>query len=225
MGRARKKSLLGDITGKVGGLVYTDMRGTKVVKKMPSPPKKGKKTREQAEQRAVFKCAERFLRGVGYDAVRLGYQLPKSTGMSEANAAMQHLMLEAVTGEYPDYSINFSKVKMSDPLRETEACWNASCVAGDGLTIEVTWEKNPYPEKTTRLDDNAAIVFFNETWRRNIYREMHSRVTVPRSALKWTLQAAPRFLGHHIHCWIFFVSADGKRVSQSEYLGIVTLKE
>lgn len=225
MGRARKKSLLGNITGKVGSFVFSDMRGTKVVKKMPVLPKKGEFTPDQADQRARFKCAEHFLRRLGYDVARIGYQLPKNTGMSEANAVMQHLMLEAVTGKYPDYRIDFSNVKLSNPVRETDACWNGSCVAGDGLTIEVSWEKNPYPEKTTRLDDNAAIVFFDETWGRNNFMAMHSRETVPRSALKWNYKGLPNLLGHKIHCWIFFVSADGKRVSQSEYLGMVTMKE
>lgn len=224
MGIGRKKSIVSGITGKVGSLVITNWRGIEVVKSLPTPPKKGDHTADQAKQRALFNCAEDFLRAIGYDVPGIGYQQRRGVGMSKSNAAMQHLMLEAVQGEYPDFSIDFGKVKMSSPIHEIDACWKGRCMAGDGMTIEVSWEQNPYPGKTTRSHDNAAIVFYDETWGRNIYREMHSREEVPRSALKWNYTGFSRIVGHHIHCWMFFVSADGRRVSRSEYLGMVTLK-
>jgi hypothetical protein len=224
MGVARKKSILSGITGKIGPMVLSKMRNIEVVKAVPTPPKKGSHTSDQAKQRAFFNFAHKFLLGVGYDVPRIGYQLTKKKGMSKSNAAMQDLMLNAIKGEYPDFSIDYSKVKMSSPIHEIDACWNGHCIAGDGITIEVTWEQNPFPGKTTRSHDCAAIVFYDETWGRNIYREMNSRKEVHRGELKWSYKGFSKLIGHNIHCWMFFVSGDGKRVSQSEYLGMVTLK-
>jgi hypothetical protein len=224
MGVARKKSILSGITGKIGPVVLSKMRNIEVVKAVPTSPKKGSHTADQAKQRAFFKCAKDFLRGVGFDVPKIGYQLRKNAGMSKANAAMQDLMLHVVKGEYPNFSIDYSKVKMSSPIQEIDACWNGLCTAGEGMTIEVTWEQNPFPGKTTRSHDCAAIVLYDETWGRNIYREMHSRKEVHRSELKWNYTGFKNLVGHNIHCWMFFVSGDGKRVSQSEYLGMVTVK-
>lgn len=225
MGVFRKKTILSGIRGRVGNIVISKSRNIEIIKDAPVRPKKGSQTENQDKQRALFKLAKDFYRNVGKDVAKVGFQLRKKAKMTKANAAMQDLMANAITGEYPNFKIEFSKVRMSSPIDKIDACWNGHCVAGEGMTIDVTWEENPYPGKTTRSHDNAAIIFYDETLERNIYFGMSSRGSVPRSALRWSYEGYPQLLGHNIHCWIFFVSADKKRVSESEYLGIVNLKE
>ncbi|CAM4046683.1 hypothetical protein SAMN06265348_101548 [Pedobacter westerhofensis] len=224
MGVIRKPSIIAGISGKVGTVVITNVRNTQVIKEVPTPAKKGSQTEDQAKQRALFKFGKDFLLRIGYDVPGIGYQLRKKNRGSKPNAMLKHLMLDAVKGEYPDFSIEFSKVKMSCPIDEIDACWDGQCVAGEGMTIDVTWEQNPCPGKTTRSHDDAVIVFYDENTKRNIYQSMYSCGKVPRNALKWSYKGYPQLVGHHIHCWIFFVSANRKRVSQSEYLGMVTMK-
>ncbi|MET1053744.1 MAG: DUF6266 family protein [Pedobacter sp.] len=225
MGVIKKHSILADISGGLGPVVITNVRNTPVIKEVPKPPKKGTHTEDQAKQRAIFKLAEDFQLRIGYDVPGIGYQLRKKDGGTKPNAMLKHLMLDAVEGEYPDFRIAFSKVKMSRPVDEIDACWNGQCVAAEEMAIDVTWEQNPCPGKTTRANDDAVIVFYDETRKRNIYQSMYSRGKVPRNALKWRYTGFPQLVGDNIHCWIFFVSANGKRVSQSEYLGMVTVKK
>jgi hypothetical protein len=221
MGVIKKQAVIAGISGKLGRVVITNVGNTQVIKEVPTPPKKGSHTADQAKQRALFKFAEDFLLRIGYDVPRIGYQLRKKDSGTKANAMLRHLMLDAVKGEYPDFSIEFSKIQMSRPV---DACWNGQCVAGEGMTIDVTWEQNPCPGKTTRSHDDAVIVFYDENTKRNIYQSMYSRGKVPRNALKWSYKGYPQLVGHQIHCWIFFISANRKRVSQSEYLGMVTME-
>lgn len=225
MGVARKRSVLSGIRGKVGTVVLSVMRGVDVVKEVPSPPKKDSQTAAQDIQRAKFKCANEFLLRIGYDVPGLGYQLRRQSGKTKINESMSDLMRNALKGTYPDFSIDFSKVQWSSPIEKIDACWKGSFVAVEEMGFELSWELNPFPGKMSRLHDQAVIVLFDETKGKNLYFGMHSREIVPRKALKWIYKGYPKLEGHHIHCWIFFVSADEKRVSDTEYLGRVTLKK
>lgn len=211
----RNVSILGDMSGKIGTVILTTWKEIAVVKSLPS--KKGKPSIGQTRQIDLFSTVMNFLKMVSH-VIKIGYQLPKKAKMTELNAATSYHMLNAVIGEYPDYSIDLSKVKFSNGLRSTEGSWNAQFDGGEGRYAAVTWELNPFPEKTTQLDDHAVIIFYNETKKRFFVFE-----GIQRSALGFTFSNNVAYTGNRLFCWIFFTSADGKLVSETEYLGMVEM--
>jgi hypothetical protein len=223
MGKVGTGSVLGDMSGKVGSIVITQWKETTVVKSLPTKTKRGKKSLEQARQRTLFETVGSFLRPVGDGVISVGYQLSgKSKKITPANAAASYHMLNTVRGDYPDYKIDFSKVKLSRPIHFTEQGWNAKFSAEKGLKLSVDWELNSFPDKFTRLDDIAIIVIFDITADRVLTQRSYKGGLL-RSELQYSFSGVHRDIGHEVCCWMFFISADGKRVSETEYLGTVKM--
>jgi len=222
MGKVGGGSVLGDVSGLVGPIVVTRWKRTGVVKLRPTKPKKGKKTPKQAKQRALFSVVTDFLSQIGERVINEGYRFSGRAEMTPGNAAFSYHMTNALTGESPDYKINFSRVKLSRPVQSTEQAWNARFNAAEGRKLSVNWELNSFPQKSTRQDDIAVIVFFNIT-ENTIVARTSSKSGPVRSKLNYVYTGAPKHVGHECCGWMFFISADGKRVSETEYLGTVKL--
>jgi hypothetical protein len=81
----------------------------------------------------------------------------------------------------------------------------------------VNWELNPFPGKSTQLDDEAVVVFYDTK-----IDQFFTANRVQRNSLTCKLNVIRKLTGNDFACWIFFVSADGKLVSETEYLGTLT---
>jgi len=104
------RGILGDISGKVGDRVYTRWRGIPVVRSTPGPRKK-KPSPTQLAQQASFRLISKFLQPLNdLLAISFGEQCK---GMTGANAAMQHNLKAAITGNYPDLAIDPARVLIS----------------------------------------------------------------------------------------------------------------
>jgi hypothetical protein len=213
----RSGSPLGDMSGKIGTIVLTYYKTIPVVKGLPTKTKKV--SPKQLNQREIFATVQTFLSKAS-GTIALGYQLPPKTANTEMNIATSYHLQNAVVGEYPDYYIDLSKVKLSKPIRSIEKGWNTEFTAGKNLFGEVSWEMNPFPDKATRWDDRAVIVIYSDT-HKNFYR--HEGVLRRDLSYSFTDRDREYFAGHEIFCWLFFISADGKFVSETEYLGMIKM--
>lgn len=222
MGIRTKAPVIGDITGKVGTIVLSSWRGLNVVKEAPPSKRKSKKkvSKKLAQQNGLFKIVNQFLKLDGSDVIKRGYQLRKKEEMTPLNFATSYHMLNAVTGTYPEYSIDLSKVKFSRPLNSTQEGWNAAFTEEENGDLRVNWELNPFPQKTTQLDDEAVVVFYNAS--RGYFRMSEN---VQRSSLGYTfpIKRKSSMVGNEIFSWLFFISADGKLVSETTYLGMLKM--
>ncbi|SDZ89318.1 DUF6266 family protein [Pedobacter hartonius] len=224
MGKVGAGSVLGDMSGVVGPIVVTRWKKTGVVKIRPKKPKKGKKTPKQAKQRDLFSVVTDFLSQIGERTLNDGYQLSRRAKMTPGNAALSYHIMNALTGESTDYKIDFSRVKLSRPLQSTEQAWNARFTVAEERKLSIDWELNSFPQKSTRQDDIGIIVFFNIT-ENTVVARTSSKSGPLRSVLKFSYTAAERHVGHDFCGWMFFISADGKRVSETEYLGTLKLMD
>lgn len=216
-----KKSALGTLSGKIGDAVLSGWLGLDTVRSTPTTyKKKKKKSTEDIERKKKFAIVVKFLRRAT-EVVPLGYQLKRKEAKTPQNLATSYHLEHAVIGEYPNYSIDFSKVKFSNSLRPTENGWNIKVTQDDKL-LEVTWMLNPFREKTTQLDDKPVIIRYSSY-------ENHINVFgkgLKRSSLGCRVSIPTPDIGEEeeAHCWMFFTSADGKLVSETEYLGMFTIK-
>ena len=216
-----KDSLLGNVTGRIGPVVLRKWYGLKIAQSIPGFTKKETKSLKQLKRHAIFKLIEYFCNESHLSHVfDLGYQQPKRSAMTVYNRVASYHMLEGITGEYPDYSLNLSKLKFSFPIRKMDNAWKPSFVSKPDLYLEVNWELNPFPEKTTHLDDMLCVVFYDST--RKLF--FTNNTTALRSAQTFTRRYKIReTAGHEVHCWMFFVSADKTYVSDTKYLGMVEM--
>lgn len=214
-----KGSVMGDFTGKVGDAVMVVWRDVFVVKSKPASYRCSSAAKRQASPKAIFKSVMEFLNSVGSDVFHTGFQLPEKSRMTALNAATSYHLLHAVQGEFPDYRIDLTKVKFSQPRLILENGYNVAVESGRKLYVALRWELNPFPAKSTQPDDKAIIISYNKNRRGfEVYNDLPRR-----DALGFVFLHDLGRAGDELHTWIFFVSDDRKRVSETQYMGKITL--
>lgn len=220
MGTIISGSALGDITGKIGNLVASKWLDMRTVRSTPTKHKKKKnESQKNVEGKEKFAAVAKFL-GKTVKVIPIGYQHKSKEVKTSHNLATSYHLQHAVIGEYPNYSIDYSKVKFSNAIRPTENGWNAK-ITREGNLCKVNWMLNPFREKTTQLDDKPVIVCY---YRFNDYMKVFGQ-DFKRSSLVCSLDTPTGNKGEkeEVFCWMFFISADGKLVSKTEYLGTYTI--
>jgi len=212
------KSTLGEMTGSVGNITISKWRTLTVIRNRSSNRDKNKISEKQHKQNEIFKLVQQPLKPI-QDIIKLGYQQSKKTAMTPMNAAMSYHMLNAVIDgpEYP--RIDPAKIKISHSIWSTQNLWKPVLSASVNKRITLEWELNPYPQKCARLDDKVIIQFYQENG-----NYFHPVIEEPaRYKLRVDLTFARFAIGLPFHAYLFVVSADGKLVSPTAYLGIVTV--
>ena len=105
------KGANGAFSGKVGSVIGSSWRSVDYLRGLPKKSSKAS-TEPQLAQRTRFALAARYLSPIK-DILNIGFkdkQLNKITGY---NAAVKIFLNQAVTGDYPDFVIDFSKVVLS----------------------------------------------------------------------------------------------------------------
>src|SRR5574344_2089612 len=105
-----KQGILGGFSGKVVTVVGGSWKGISYMRGRAQSIK-NPRTEAQMEQRGKFALTLAFLKPItAY--VRTGYKNYASK-QTEFNAAMSYICLNAITGTYPDYTLDFSLALVS----------------------------------------------------------------------------------------------------------------
>lgn len=208
-----KDGILGSVSGSVGPVVLCTYRTQEVVK---TKPKKSSKppVQSQIDQRSKFKLVTEFLSSIP-EVINSGDKSGKKTS-SPMNRAVQYLLDNAITGVSPDFTLDYSKVKLSGSNLATIMDTEVVSVASRSLVL--TWGSSEDLDpavKALRDTDQAMIVFFGDTTR--MFYDASGIVT--RGEGGYTVKFHPTLLKDTIHGWMFFLSADKKTVFKSTYLG------
>jgi len=211
------KSALGEIKGSVGNDTIYKWRSLTVIRQRSRYRDKNKISPKQHQQNNIFKLVTSTFHKI-QSAIKVGYQQQKNTAMTPMNAAVSYHMLNAIVGDPQNLRIDPAKIKISHSIWATQNVWKPSLVATANKQITVTWELNPYPQKSTRLDDKVVIQLYHE--------DNHHFYPCPiplRDALVFNRTLNNIDVGKLLHCYMFVVSANGKLVSPTVYLGTVTV--
>jgi len=218
MGKNNSRSILGDYSGAVGTVVLYSYRGIPVVKSRPIPSRKPA-TSKQLDQRNIFRLVTKLIEPLKDDFKR-GYQLPRKSALSPQNAAVSHHMRHNVGGDPGHLIFDLTTLRITKPRRKTQSSWNAGLWSEEGNKVTITWELNPFPQKCAQLNDEVYIVFYNKT----ANRFTSIKRACERSHLNYSYTFDPVFKGHEVYTYMYLVSADGKLVSETEYLGMIRLE-
>lgn len=218
MATKRSNSVIGDYHGTIGTVVISEWNGIGTMRSKQSTLKKKIASALQAQNNTIFSLIIKHLRSAN-NVINLGYQMPNPAKMTRSNAAASYHLREAVFGDPNDPHLNLSKVKLSRPIWKTQQAWNAVLTAEEGCIVTVKWELSPRPHKCTHLDDKVVLAFYNKN-RKRFYCYENAGL---RSDQFFSTDFHETFAGHELYCYMFLVSADGKLVSETEYLGLATL--
>ena len=202
-------SIFGKVSGKVGNLVYSSWKGKQYVRSIAEPTSKPK-SQKQLDQTAKFKTIINFLQPLTL-FIRVGFYKKKSI-LSPSNAAMSYTYKNALTGSYPDYCIDYSKVLVS--RGSLPGALNPEVRLTPEGEIEFTWENNSIANEAMS-DDQVLLVVYNP--------DKQEVVTIIggnlRSAGSQVVALPSTFAGNEVQCYIAFQNTHKLVVSDSEYLG------
>ena len=209
-----KQGILGGFSGKVGTVIGSSWKGISYMRGQAQHVK-NPRSAGQVNQRSKFNLVLNFLQpNVPY--IRIGYK-SQAAKQTEFNAAFSYHIKNAVTGSYPDYEMDYTKVVVSKggltQVTDGAVNWTA---AQSKLTF--SWTDNSGVGNALATD-KAMPFIYNKTKNETIYntagatRTTHTMdVTVPNN---WA--------GDKVEVYLGMVSEDGALVADSIYFGELTL--
>ncbi|MBB5440857.1 hypothetical protein HDC92_004561 [Pedobacter sp. AK017] len=205
-----RQGIFGGFENRTGGLVGRRLNGKNVIS---APPHQTDKlmTQAQIDQQLKFGLVIQFLKRMTY-LIKVGFK--QGTGKGNAfNRAVKYNFGNIITGTSPDYSIDYTKLVFS---RGSLAGPNAPAIHLELNAVKVSW----LPDAQTRFNqhrDRASFLVYCPG--KNVIVTLTS--STERSALGYNIAVPQDFEGDEMYVFMAFVSADGKVVSDSVYLGLV----
>jgi len=204
-----KKGILGGFSGKVGTVVGANWKNISYIRSLPQNMK-NPRTLGQRKQRGKFALVVALLKPLTA-FLRIGWKL-HARNQSPFNAAMSHVLNNAITGTFPNFEINLSKIRVSvgslpPPLNPA--------TSGMGRVVTITWENNSQIG-TAQPTDKALIVLLNP--------QKGEAITVTAGAERsagthGAIDLPSHWASDEVHTYLGFISDNGKEVSNSLYLG------
>jgi hypothetical protein len=208
-----EKGYLGGFKGILGTAVGSKWKGKSVVKSRPPRKRTKPSTELQLQQQAKFALIIAFLKPIR-TLLNLTYKKSAAADMSGHNMAFSKNK-DAVTGVFPDFVIDYAKVLLSEgSLLNVDEPTAASTAAGK---LVFTWTDNSDGENEL-ISDMAFVGAYNEEKKRWILKQQ----VAARNAGTFTLDV-PTFSGKPVQTYIGFMSADRKKISDSQYTGVVNI--
>lgn len=215
--------ILGPLLGKISNLVTYIRRGQPVVR--TKPKQTGKKKERSIAQKAVnlkFLMVKRFVAVID-EFINVGYKIDVAgTPRIPENGALSYLLKEAVTGVYPNFKIDFSKVlvsrgKLLGPLN--------AAVKLEGDVLKFTWDVDRnWGYKLNR--DQVMLLAYKPANDEADYLVSGARRKEGTEELKVSLRTktdSNSVKDEFIETYIAFISDDRESISDSVYLGRVSI--
>jgi hypothetical protein len=204
--------ILGGFSGKVGNIVGYRYKKRFCIRQMPvkslKPP-----TLKQLAQRSKFGISIAFLTQLRQLMKPLPVKGKKQ--ISAFNSCLSRVLKQAVVGTYPNYAIDYAAVKL------TAGNLYHGCrhfVSADQTKLTFSWCPGMY---NCRFEGTAVLLAYNPEKEQWIYHSSNAG-SEDRYA---ELYLPCNFKGDRVETYLYFISADGKRVSDSVYTGSIDIPE
>jgi hypothetical protein len=197
------KGILDGFNGRVGNVVGSTWKGKSVMKIRPATVT-NPNTERQQNQRARFGLVGRFTQA-HRNLIRMGFRA-YTKDMTASNAAMSYNLANAVAGQFPDLSIDFSKVRIS---MGSLAPVSGVTVASESVaSVSLTWLDNSQANNASETDQLIVSLYDAVT---------NEVVYVPgcasRSQAVATLNLPAEWSGRTPEVFVFLISLEGNGLS------------
>lgn len=208
-----QNTLIGRARGTIGGTIATTWKGLNIFKGKPLSVA-NPKTTGQTDQRAKFTAAQRFASDF-LQLVQVGFNA-MAVHMSEFNACVGYNIQNAITGTSGAYILDVTKAQLSQGSLTPEE-FNA-LESGQPGELGFTW--NDMTGQGNAEDSDLLRIAIKSDLSKKV-KSIITDIARFNSEIYITLDAS--WLGEDVHVWAFFVSADGQLVSNTSYLGHITI--
>ena len=206
------QGILGGFSGKVGNVIGGNWKGIDYMRVKPSSVA-NPKTEGQVDQRSKFSTVLHFLQPLK-DFVKVGYN-NYAVQMTQFNSAMSYILKNAVIGTYPNFEIDYSSALVS--RGNLSGALNAQAESTeDGMVF--SWDDNA-GVGSAESSDKAMVLVYNVAKGEAVFSTSGEQ----RSAKTQTIALPDSFQGDAVECFIAFISDDSSAISNSTYLGSITV--
>ena len=214
-----KNGILGGIKGTVGPVVGSKWRNLDVLKSKPRPTTKNPKE-GQVIQRSKFGMVNNFLKGMK-SFIEIGFQ-SREQRISPMNAAVRYCLERAVVCQSQMFHLDYQKVKIS--LGPLPVATDLAIMINANGELNLSWSalREIDPSVKMERDNDKVMVAVYDPLKQ---RSCGSCGEFKRSDFSVGFQLPLAFIGMPLYVWTFFMSESGKQVSDSIYLGTVTVNE
>lgn len=204
--------IMGPFKGRVGNVVGYEWRGLWVMRSLPKNKRNRKPTEKQLANQARFILMQDYL-AFRNDFIRKGFSLvPELRKMSQFNVAMSYNLTHAITGEYPNWEIDYSQVVFARGDLELPKDISIS-QEGSGLCASWSTETIGMAE-----NDDQAMVMISGSDQIN-GKHSGSLRSVGKEFIEFDEKPGTELFVH-----IAFISDDRQRVSDSKYLSSIIVE-
>jgi hypothetical protein len=194
---------LGALNGKLHNLVFYMLNGQPVVRTIGDP---GKPSRNQLANRQAMSVTMEMVSRIS-EFINVSFELEaRGTVRNAHNLATSYIKKHALKGEYPNISVDYSKVILS----------NGSIPGANDLKIEkkekgvlVSWDPSG------QYNDTVMILLYHPLEK----TAMPVINACRRDAGSYFVSLPEQLLHGPIEAYICFKSANGKAISDSAYIG------
>lgn len=206
--------ILGGFSGKVGTVIGACWKGIDYMRGLATSIT-NPKTPAQLDQRARFSLMIAFLRPLTA-FLRIGFK-SAAIRMSSFNAAMAYNVKNAITGLYPDYTVDYTRARLTQG--NLVGALNPVAVSVVAGTIAFTWEDNSL-DGNAMADDKVILLAIDPEKGKAV--SMIGPLT--RTDGAQTLNVPDAFSGDQVECYISFTAADESVISDSLYVSRVLVQ-
>jgi len=207
------QGILEGVSGQVGNVIGGTWKGIDYLRIKPSSVA-NPKTPDQVDQRTKFVTVLRFLQPIT-EFLRTGFK-KYASGMTQFNSAMSYNLLNAVTGTYPNFSIDYGSALVSKG--NLTGALNPAVTSSSAGVVDFSWDNNT-GSGNAQGTDKTLLVIYNPSKEQAVYETEGAS----RSVTSDSLAVPSDFSGDTVEAFIGFISEDGKQIADSVYIGSVTV--
>ncbi len=198
---------------KFGTAVFSRQFGKNTMRTKPvevSNPK----TLAQRQQRSKFSLMVALSR-MFMPFIRLGFK-QVAVSMSQFNMFMKTNIYDVITGAYPNYAIDFTKLIVSKgTLMGVE---DGAAAAAAGKLVNISWTDNSGTGDAQATDKALQLIINYEKGK--VFQDVTTKTRTDESA---AVTVPASWVGDQVYVYLAFQDATGYKVADSSYLGTVTI--
>jgi len=201
------QGILGSLKGKIGPVIGSSWRGISYLKSKPLRKKNAGSIKQQ-QQRKKFGMVLRFTRPMS--SLLNKVFITGAQNMTGVNAATSFIINTAIKGDFPNYSIDYSLVKIARGNLPNVVIPAATVV---NHSLSITWVNNTGIGKS-KDNDRAVILIYCPSQNTAIHND-----TIATRGTQLLQIDIGHFRGEEVHVYLSFLSQDMKDAADSVYLG------
>ncbi|SHH03537.1 DUF6266 family protein [Pedobacter caeni] len=204
-----KSGLFGGFHGKVGNLVGYTLKGKYVIRMIGKSEKPLTPARKANCQKMTV---VNEILSPSIHAIRAGFRLAVvGTYKNEYNEAVSYNKKNALQGEYPNISLDYTKVLMS--MGTLPVAVNPSITQIEDK-ITFTWNPSVFPGSEYAKDRTMLVIYFPD-----IKETCYQLIGAKRIEGKDEILISHEHINERMEAYISFAKDNGKAVSNSVYAG------